>query len=88
QEYAALSLVDDEDPRKKSERIKKGLQRAGERFLGAKWIGRAEPYVWLTGRPVPGFKKAGDNNFDFSSLSRPEEMSAGMTDVIDGDIQL
>ncbi|WP_181180714.1 AAA family ATPase [Mesorhizobium sp. B2-4-6] len=87
QEYAALSLVDDEDPKKKTERIKKGLQRAGERFLGAKWIGRAEPYVWLTGRPVPGFKSAG--GYYFSNLERPDEpISAGMAEMIDGDIQL
>lgn len=86
-EYAALSMQDDEDPKKKQERIKKGLQRAGERFFGAKWIGRAEPYVWLTGRPIPGFKR--ESGFDFSQLSRPEEpMSAGMADMADGDIQL
>ncbi|WP_198019292.1 AAA family ATPase, partial [Mesorhizobium sp. LNHC229A00] len=35
-EYAALSMQDDEDPKKKQERIKKALQRAGERFFGAK----------------------------------------------------
>ncbi|TJV51140.1 MAG: hypothetical protein E5Y01_16260 [Mesorhizobium sp.] len=87
QEYAALSLADDEDPKKKQERIKKGLQRAGERFLGAKWIGRAEPYVWLTGRPIPGFKSAG--GYDFAALERPSEpVSAGMAEVMDGDIQL
>ncbi|TIL34296.1 AAA family ATPase [Mesorhizobium sp.] len=86
-EYAALSMMDDEDPKKKQERIKKALQRAGERFFGAKWIGRAEPYVWLTGRPVPGFKR--DSDFDFSQLSRPQEpMSDGMAEMIDGDIQL
>lgn len=86
QEYAALSMIleDEHDPKKKAERIRKALQRSGERFFGAKWIGRAEPYVWLTGKPVPGFKKTGDGQFE----ARPEEMSAGMADVIDGDIQL
>lgn len=86
-EYAALSMQDDEDPKKKQERIKKALQRSGERFFGAKWIGRAEPYVWLTGRPVPGFKR--DSDIDFSKLSRPEEpISDGMADMMSGDIQL
>ncbi|TIR34553.1 MAG: hypothetical protein E5X35_07520 [Mesorhizobium sp.] len=86
-EYAALSMMDDEDPKKKQERIKKALQRAGERFFGAKWIGRAEPYVWLTGRPVPGFKR--DSDMDFNQLSRPQEpVSEGLAEVLtDGEIQ-
>lgn len=83
QEYAALSMIDDEDPKKKTERIKKALQRAGERFFGAKWIGRAEPYVWLTGRPVPGFKT------DFEVEHSSEPASAGVAEMMaEGDIQL
>jgi len=56
--YAALSMIDDEDEKKKAERIKKALQRSGEMFLTRRWIGRAEPYVWTTGKPVPGFADA------------------------------
>lgn len=55
-EYAKLSFIDDEDEGKQKERVKAALKRAGEKFLRSKFIGRADKFVWLTGRSVPGFK--------------------------------
>lgn len=89
QEYSALSMIDDEDDKKKKERIKTALRRAGERFFGSKWIGRAEPYVWLTGKPVPGFKVPGGHEQPLPDRyeTNPQEVSPGMAEVIDGEIQ-
>lgn len=86
-EYAALSLIHDEDPKKKTERVRKALQRAGERFLGARWIGRAEPYVWLTGRHVPGFKIDSRQSVEAPPMDFGQ-LSPGVAEIIDGDIQI
>jgi hypothetical protein len=86
-EFAAMSMIMDEDPKKKAAAIRQALKRSGERFMAMKWIGRVEPYVWLTGKPVPGFK-AGDRQqvppppMDFS------ELSTGMQEALHDDIQI
>lgn len=80
-EYAKLSFIDDEDESKQRERVKSALKRSGEKFLRNKWIGRADKYVWLTGRPVPGFEVEGEiarsapdmqGDFDMGSLDTGE----------------
>ena len=46
----------DEDERQRAERIKKRMQRAGAALL--KWgiIGRSNPWVWWTQKPVRGYR--------------------------------
>lgn len=55
-EWAKLDSSADDDPVARAERIKKRMQRAGTALL--KWgvIGRSNPWVWWTGKPVRGYK--------------------------------
>lgn len=86
-EFEALTLEDDDDPVKRKSKIRQALKRAGERFMALKYVGRAEPYVWLTGRTIPGYTEKKRVDMTPPPLD-PSEMSAGLAETIDGDIQL
>jgi hypothetical protein len=55
--YAKSAPIDDDDDRKRKEQIKKAMQRAGATLLKFGIIGRDNPWVWWTGKPVRGFAK-------------------------------
>ncbi len=55
QAYIDLTEEGDDDP-KQTDRVRNALKRAGDTFLRRKYIGRASKYVWLTGKPTPGFE--------------------------------
>jgi hypothetical protein len=83
EEYARLSMVDEEDEKKRAETIKKALQRAGQNFVRKKWVGRASPYVWVTGRFPPGF--GADRKRRTRTESAPaQEINDGLRDVLEG----
>lgn len=83
-EFMSLSMIEDDDPKKKQAAIRQALKRVGERFMAARWIGRAEPYVWLTGKPIPGFKSIGSIEY----TPPQEEMSAGLAEALEDGVQL
>jgi hypothetical protein len=45
------------DQKKRDAAIRQAMKRAGERLVGLQIMGRASPYVWLTGKPVHGFRR-------------------------------
>lgn len=49
------SGADEKEQEARSERVRKAVERAIDKFQGFKIIGAHHPYVWLTGRPVQGF---------------------------------
>lgn len=53
--FGEMNPDDGDDTPKWVERLRKALRRARERLYGFKIIGAANPYIWLTGRPVRGF---------------------------------
>jgi len=55
--YARSAPLDDDDPRKKAQNVKKAMQRAGTVLLKFGIIGRDDPWIWWTGKPVRGFAK-------------------------------
>ncbi len=56
-EYAAIASFTAEDGNA-DEALKKRLQRYGRSFLRFGLIGRDNPYLWRTGKPVVGFRSA------------------------------
>lgn len=83
-EYSLLSMVDEPDEKKRAETIRKALTRAGQNFHRKRWIGRAAPYVWMTGRFPPGF--GGDRRRKPSSGELPrvqEPLSDGVRELIE-----
>lgn len=76
--FARMAPIDDDDPRKKAQNVKKAMQRAGTTLL--KWgiIGRDDPWIWWTGKPVRGFAK-----------HVPAPIASAPTDQVDeGDSQI
>lgn len=53
--FTELSFEEGDDA-KKADAVRKALQRWGETLYAKQIIGRAAPYIWLTGRRVKGFK--------------------------------
>jgi hypothetical protein len=86
-EFEKLTFVDDEDDKKQRERIKSALKRAGEAFYSRKFIGRADRYIWLTGRPIPGFRTKSNAEIEPPRQEDPQTLAA-MQELADGDIQL
>lgn len=86
-EFAALTMIDNEDPKKKANTISQALKRAGERFMALKYVGRAEPYVWLTGRTIPGYTEKKRSVIEPPPLDF-NNLTPGMAETLDGDIQL
>lgn len=50
----------EEDAERKAAKIRQALKRHGEYLMSRQIIGRANPYVWLTGKKVRGFRRSGD----------------------------
>ena len=56
QSWERLDPNPDEDERARAERIKKRMQRAGAALLKWGLIGRSNPWVWWSGKPVRGYR--------------------------------
>ena len=76
---AATFEGDGEDEEKRASRIKQALKRHGTSLLSRQIIGRADPYVWVTGRKVAGFAPPARTKIEPEPAPRPAE-SAGLVD--------
>jgi RecA-family ATPase len=57
EEYERIDMATEGDaPEKKAETIRKAMQRQGEYLLQHKIMGKDGKWVWLTGKPVVGFR--------------------------------
>ena len=76
------------DDKTKSAAIRQAMKRHGEFLISRNIIGRASPYVWLTGKPVAGFPRApqGGNVLSFPSPEKapndPTKLPLGIDDDI------
>lgn len=64
----------DEDETKRAERIKKRIERAGKSLLKFGIIGRDNPWIWHSGRPVRGYRDT------FPKKKKPADEPAADTD--------
>ena len=53
--YSKIDPSVERDTAKLDRRLKSAMKRAGEVLLEHGVIGRSNPWVWVTGRPVQGF---------------------------------
>lgn len=80
--YTALTEgEDDPDDEKVRSRVKKAIERVGAVFLRSRYIGRANQYIWLTGKPVPGF--AGSEETTAPTTKNDQQYNS---DIMDGGI--
>lgn len=69
---AYKSLIDDgSGDNKIDERARKSKNRTSEMFLRRRYTGQDDGYVWLTGRPIPGFRTEEKYPETYDSTSLP-----------------
>ena len=81
-QWTKVDASADDDPAVRAERIKKRMQRAGAALL--KWgiIGRSNPWVWWTGKPVRGYRDT------FPKRKKPEPAAEQTTTLADDPLNL
>jgi len=57
-EYAKLELADDDDVKAHGVRLKQNIHRARHKLMQFGIVGTSNPWIWWTGKPVRGFKRA------------------------------
>jgi hypothetical protein len=60
--FERLANIDEPDPKKLAERIKKRMGRTGDTLLRYGLIGRDTPFVWITGKKVRGITVPAQSN--------------------------
>lgn len=79
--FDELTFIADEDEKTRKERTRKALQRAGESFMQKGYIGKTDPYVFLTQKSIPGFKSE-----DLHIARKSDQYSAHFDDGADTEI--
>jgi len=74
--FVAIDASADDDEGKRKERQRKALERSGAGLLKIGVIGRANPWVWWTGKPVAGFPETFPKTRAASARSVPEPDAA------------
>jgi hypothetical protein len=60
--FERIANIDEPDPKKLTERIKKRIGRTGDTLLRYGLIGRDTPFVWITGKKMRGITVAAQSN--------------------------
>jgi hypothetical protein len=81
QRRAPFDEADDE--KRRNDRVRKAMERAVSDFQNWKLIGFNSPWVWLTGRPVRGFRTSG-GALDDASPRSASAASAEAASLLDG----
>jgi KaiC/GvpD/RAD55 family RecA-like ATPase len=70
--FAALWQGEEPDDKTRQSRLRKARQECGERFLALGIMGSASPYLWLTGKPLPGAKNLTQADQSSRAPQRPQ----------------